>query len=238
VERAVACAIEMQNAMVHINSEQIGRDLPELQMGIGINTGEVVVGNIGSEQRAKYSAVGTPINTAYRIEAQTVGGQILVSPSTYEQVGSLLQVRGTLSLQFKGLHQPLTLYDVSGIQGAHPKVLKGGGPESLTPVDPPLAILCYQLEDKAVSGEAIPGSIQCLGGFVAEIVLAQPVNMNADLKVMVAPEDATGLPPAYAKVMSVVPSPSGHYAIRSSIRFTFLPEEVKAFLKTWCVGTP
>ncbi|MCZ6876263.1 MAG: adenylate/guanylate cyclase domain-containing protein, partial [bacterium] len=83
--RAVACAVAMQRALVEINTEQRRRGLPELHMGIGINTGEVIVGNIGSEKRTKYGALGTPINMAYRIESHTVSGQVLISPSTYEQ---------------------------------------------------------------------------------------------------------------------------------------------------------
>ena len=76
-ERAVACAIAMQIALRDVNAEQHLRNLPELAMGIGINTGEVIVGNIGSLKRTKYGAVGSAINTAYRIESYTVGGQIL-----------------------------------------------------------------------------------------------------------------------------------------------------------------
>ena len=79
-ERAVACALEMQLALLQFNAEQRQLDLPELAMGIGINTGEVIVGNIGSLKRSKYGAVGSAINTAYRIESHTVGGQIFTEP--------------------------------------------------------------------------------------------------------------------------------------------------------------
>jgi adenylate cyclase len=118
-ERAVACAIAMQQALVTFNVEQRAQHLPELAMGIGINTGEVIVGNIGSLKRSKYGAVGSAINTTYRIESHTIGGQVLVSPSTYERVRALVQVRGTLPAQFKGLDQPVTLYDISGISGSY-----------------------------------------------------------------------------------------------------------------------
>jgi adenylate cyclase len=73
-ERAVACAIEMQQALAALNVEQSAQHLPKLAMGIGINTGEVIVGNIGSLQRSKYGAVGSAINTTYRIESHTIGG--------------------------------------------------------------------------------------------------------------------------------------------------------------------
>src|SRR5262252_8642424 len=85
-ERAVACAIEMQNTMAEVNAEQRRLGLPELAMGIGLNMGAVIVGNIGSEQRTKYGAMGSAINTAYRIESYTVSGQILISPELYARV--------------------------------------------------------------------------------------------------------------------------------------------------------
>ena len=80
-ERAVACAIAMQNAMDEVNAEQRRLGLPVLAMGIGLNMGEVIVGNIGSEQRTKYGAMGSAINTAYRIESYTVSGRFLSVPS-------------------------------------------------------------------------------------------------------------------------------------------------------------
>lgn len=117
-ERAVACAVEMQNRMTDVNTGLRRLNLPELAMGIGINSGEVVVGNIGSEKRAKYGAIGSPINIAYRIESYTVGGQILISPNIYEKVRSTVRVRGTMDVQLKGVDRSLTVYDVIGIEGA------------------------------------------------------------------------------------------------------------------------
>ena len=68
--------------MEDVNAFNRREGLPEVKMGIAVNTGDVVVGNIGSQTRAKYGVVGTHVNLAGRIEGFTVGGQILVSATT------------------------------------------------------------------------------------------------------------------------------------------------------------
>jgi class 3 adenylate cyclase len=74
-ERAAACALEMQCAMEQVNAENRRQGLPDVEMGIGIATGDVIVGNIGSEHRTKYAAVGTPINLAARVESYSRAGR-------------------------------------------------------------------------------------------------------------------------------------------------------------------
>ncbi len=118
-ERAVACALEMQRAMPAVNQTARSRGLPAVEMGIGINTGEVVVGNIGCDKRMKYSVVGSPVNLAARIESFTVGGQILVSESTLEEIVELARVDGSLRVKMKGFEGPFTIYDIGGLRGSH-----------------------------------------------------------------------------------------------------------------------
>src|SRR5919199_53781 len=86
-QRAVACAVAMQLAMVSVNAQNRSDGLPEVEMGIGVNTGEVVVGNLGSHKRTKYGVVGTHVNLTARIESYTVGGQILISATTLQEAG-------------------------------------------------------------------------------------------------------------------------------------------------------
>lgn len=117
--RAVACAVAMQKAMAAVNEENRRAGLPELEMGVGINTGEVVVGNIGSSRRMKYSVVGSPVNLTARIESFTVGGQVLISESTRRAVGPILRVDGSLRVNVKGLSRAITIYDVGGIGGRY-----------------------------------------------------------------------------------------------------------------------
>jgi adenylate cyclase len=83
--RGVRCALEMQKAMLGVNEYNLTQGWPEIEMGIALHTGEVVVGNIGSTKRSKYGVVGRTVNLTARIESFTVGGQILVSPALLQR---------------------------------------------------------------------------------------------------------------------------------------------------------
>jgi adenylate cyclase len=117
--RAIACAVAMQLAMPSINQKLRKLGFPQLEMGIGINTGPVVLGNIGSEKRAKYGIVGSQVNLTYRIESYTVGGQILLAESTFNECRTIVSVRGQKQVQSKGFKEPITIYDLEGIGGSY-----------------------------------------------------------------------------------------------------------------------
>jgi PAS domain S-box-containing protein len=74
-QRAVACAVEMQLAMAAVNEQNRIDGLPDVEMGIGLHTGQVIVGNIGSAERLKYGVVGSHVNLTSRIQSFTVGGR-------------------------------------------------------------------------------------------------------------------------------------------------------------------
>ena len=110
--RAVTCAIAMQLAMGAVNDQNRRDGLPEIAMGIGINTGVVVVGNIGSARRAKYGVIGSQVNLTSRIESFTSGGQVFISESTREAVGAAFKIDGQMSVEAKGVERPIRIYDV------------------------------------------------------------------------------------------------------------------------------
>jgi class 3 adenylate cyclase len=118
-ERAVVCALQMQLAMREVNEENGRNGFPELEMGIALNTGDCVVGNIGSQERAKYGVVGSPVNLTSRIESHTAGGQILVSKATADAVGAALKLGDEFQLRAKGFREPVTAYELLGIGGRH-----------------------------------------------------------------------------------------------------------------------
>lgn len=114
-ERAVACALEMQLAMESLNQKLEKEGMPPLEMGIGINTGEVVVGNVGSEKKAQFTVVGHNINVAFRIESFTTARQILISNATYCEVEDIVTVEEEQSLKAKGVSDLIKVYSLKGI---------------------------------------------------------------------------------------------------------------------------
>jgi len=114
--RAAACALEMQQAMPAVNAMNREKGLPEIEMGIGLHTGEVVVGNIGSARRAKYGIVGRAVNFASRVESYSVGGQILISSALREALGPVAELGSEMRVHPKGMHE-VSIFDLTGLGG-------------------------------------------------------------------------------------------------------------------------
>lgn len=114
-KHAVACALEMQLAMKEVNQRCQEKGYPTLQQGIAVNTGPVVVGNIGSTKRSKYGIVGPNVNLTSRIESYTQGGQVLISESTLKACGETLRIDGQEEISPKGISSSITAYNVGGI---------------------------------------------------------------------------------------------------------------------------
>lgn len=113
---AVACAVSMQRRMPAVNLWNAERGYPEISMGIGIHTGEAILGNIGSNIRTKYDMIGRNVNLTSRIEGFTKGGQILISPETYEAAGEgvIINPDTDMWVNPKGIQEKIHLYDVTG----------------------------------------------------------------------------------------------------------------------------
>lgn len=113
--RAVAAALEMQLAVGALEID--GHPLVRLRMGIGINSGDVVVGHIGSELRMDYTAVGDAVNLAARFEQNAGPGQVLVTQATYEQIASHFEVQTVGTLRVQGREGWAQGYSVLGVRG-------------------------------------------------------------------------------------------------------------------------
>jgi adenylate cyclase len=115
VRQAVRCALEMQQAMGKVNSPNGKMAVPPLPIGIGLHAGEVVVGNIGSENRAQYGIIGSEVNLTSRIQMQAQGGEIIISESIYLHLHPDLVVKREFEAQLKGIQGVITLYAIEDL---------------------------------------------------------------------------------------------------------------------------
>jgi adenylate cyclase len=206
--RAVRCAVSMQLAMAEVNAKNERDGLPRVEMGIGVNTGEVVVGNIGSHKRAKYGAVGAAVNVTSRIESCTVGGQILISAATREELGDAVEIEGRTEVSVKGVATPVAIYEVGGIDGLRVPMHKSRSIALPEPVPVSFSVV----EGKNDSGTLVSGLIVRCSTVDADIQAPAPAPLT-NLKLQIA-----GVGDVYAKVIREVG------ADRFNVRFTSTPE--------------
>ncbi|MDY7007759.1 MAG: adenylate/guanylate cyclase domain-containing protein [Cyanobacteriota bacterium] len=230
-QRAVACALAMQLAMESVNEQIEAWGLAPLEMGIGINTGEVVVGNIGSEKRTKYGVVGNQVNLTYRIESYSTGGEILISETTLQEVGeSLLRVGRRKLVQPKGVKQPINIYNITGIGGEYNLFLKEEE-QIFLDLTEEIPTQYTILEGKHVAENLFLGSLVKLSAKGALVKSASQETSSipsvfTNIKLNLFPSTSGVLTEdIYAKVLDK-PVESGYFYIQ----FTSKPPEVKALL--------
>jgi len=225
--QAVACALTMQAAMEEVNAANEKDGLPRLEMGVAVNTGEVVVGNIGSEKRTKYGAVGSQVNFTGRVESFTLGGQVLITRSTYEKLQDILRVRKVLEVEMKGMSGKVELYDITGI-GEPYNVYLTEKDETLVPVKEKIDIQVYRLDEKVVTGSGTAARITHISPSSAKVVLPEELSRWENVRFQLLNEQLDPEPGAvYAKVISVTRVDDGHEA---EIHFTSVsPEADKVF---------
>lgn len=225
--RAVACAIEMQLAREAQNREFFTRGWPPLDMGVGINTGPAVVGNMGSNLRTKYGVVGHPVNLAARIESFTVGGQVLVSESTREALGDRLGADGPLEAEAKGLGAPVRMWMVRRLGGESPLELPSPVSD-LVVLASAMEVSLRPFRGKQIGADTYPGKLVRLGASGAELDTDCPLAMFDAVQVILPPP--SGIPAALdSKVMAVTEGGAGRRT--AFVRFGGLDWDERARLE-------
>ena len=226
-ERAVACALAMQLAMEGVNARSRERGLPEVEMGIGVHTGDVIVGNIGSNRRMKYAAVGTHVNLTGRIESYTTGGQILISESIRQEVASLVSVGRQLQIEAKGARQPLGVWEVTGIGGPHALFLHPASSRMIL-LAAPIPVRYAVLADKHVGRNVVDGSVVRLSEKNAEIRSSAPVPLLSNVKIWIPEIEASASPgELYAKVVEAAATDRSGFIVR----FTAIAPDITKYLQ-------
>ncbi|MEQ9465565.1 MAG: adenylate/guanylate cyclase domain-containing protein [Haliea sp.] len=185
LQQALQCAARMQQAMAGINTENARRGLPEIHAGIGINTGEVMVGSFGPEDHREYTAIGDEVNFAARIESFSLRGQVLLSENSYLAARDSIEVGAMRRLQVKGRRGPVNLYEMLAVSEPErievPRVELRNSPR----VEVELPLQFHRVDGNEVLQETHAGSIRNLGydGMLAQLELELPTLSEINFRV-------------------------------------------------------
>lgn len=125
--RSVQSALKMQQALLLLNKENMRRNLPQLNIGIGIHTDHVILGNIGSQRKLDYTVIGDGVNLASRLEGLTkmYNVPILLSQTTYERITDKICCRIVDYVKVKGKQKPIRIYSaIAPFDSVSPATLK------------------------------------------------------------------------------------------------------------------
>ncbi len=115
-ERACRAALEMVKAIKEFGFVETPKGPVEINMSIGVNTGEVVALNVGSEKRMEYTVMGDNVNLASRLEGVARAGEVIISDSTYRYVKDIFEVEKLEPVKVKGKEKPIQIYKLTGLK--------------------------------------------------------------------------------------------------------------------------
>jgi class 3 adenylate cyclase len=231
--KAVACGLAMQLAMSEVNQRLVAKGAAELEMGIGIHTGQVIVGNIGSLRRTKYAAVGSNVNLAGRIESFSTGGQVLISESVREKVKSPLRLDAQFQVEPKGATRSLQLHEVGGIgEPFNLELTSRSKPLATLPL--PLPVRFTVLEEKFVGRTVYEGRLAAVSdseaGIESELALVPLSNLKIELEAVAGTNPSGEI---YAKAVGPVTGATR----QTRIRFTSVSPDLKVWVQKMAART-
>ena len=205
VRRALGCAVDMQVGMESLNRRHRDARLPELFMGIGINTGRVMAGLLGSDLYSAYTVIGEDVNLASRIEAFSLRGQVLISDETFKLCGDYAETGDAMEVFVKGRSERVRVRELLGIPSLDRQVPRQEVRRSPR-VEVRLPFSYQMLQDKIVLPEKIPASILDIGyhGVLAEAGREMPLHTDLKLDIEL-PLVGYWAREIYAKVVKTIP---------------------------------
>lgn len=205
--RALACAVEMQRAMLALNQEYRERGLPEIFAGIAVNTGRLVAGSFGAKAHNEYTVIGDVVNLVSRIESFALRGQVIISESTRTAAADLIEVGAVNTVRFKGISHPVQLYELISVHAEQHRLVVPPIEVRRSPrIRVKLDAIFRQLEGKCIRPAPIPGLINDIGYFGLRADLPRILPDASDVVISLAAQQ--GLPDVgqlYARVVQTVP---------------------------------
>lgn len=231
LERTLSCAIQMQIAMDDINAENEVFGIPQLFMGIGINTGIVVAGELGSELHSEYTVIGEEVNLASRIEAYSLRGQILISENTYQHAKDYITTGPANQVFVKGKIDPINFYELLAINRPTPMMVPLREIRKSPRVEVNMPFTFQILSGKKILPENYNGNIIDISynGFLA--IIPMPVPVFTDIKLtMTLSILGVQTSDVYAKNLCVKEKDKCYQA---NVEFTCIHPQAKASIQTF-----
>ena len=221
-QRALLCAVEMQIAMNELRQQHREDKLPEIYIGIGISTGTVMAGLIGSSAYRAYTVIGEEVNLAARIEAFSLRGQVLISEVTYGHCSEFVQAGEPMDVYVKGKSERLRIREVLGVPELG-KVVPRQEVRKSPRVAVDLALEYRPLAGKMVESRALSGAVRDLGYHGALAQFAEPLPLYSEVKLAFdLPRLGFRAQEIYARVVSARERDGRHLA---GLEFTSLSDE-------------
>ena len=234
LEAALACAIDMQLAMKDINEQNLALGMAPLYMGIGINTGEVVAGHLGSALHSEYTVIGDQVNLASRVEAHSLRGQILLSDNTYQLARDFIEIGAINEVKVKGKKGAVRMVELLATQRPHYMQAPVREIRNSPRVGVDMPLTFQLLRGKVVLAQAISARLVDISYGGMYIVCPVPIEPFSDIKMALSLGLlSTEMSEIYAKVLRVS-AVNQDYECR--VEFTSIDTEATLAIKEFVDG--
>ena len=227
----LACAIEMQIAMNEINEISQSLGMANLYMGIGINTGEVVAGTLGSDVYREYTVIGDQVNLVSRVEAHSLRGQILLSENTYDLTKGMIEIGEMNEVHVKGKSRAVKMYELLAVNLPERLEVPCREIRKSPRVEVNIPLNYYYLDDKKVLDVPNQGNIIDISYGGLFVLTEQPMEPFSEIKMTVSLSlMGTGSSEIYARVINCRKIYEGY---ETNLEFTAIDEPARKAIKAY-----
>jgi adenylate cyclase len=227
--RALACAVEMQQAMAELNLELEARGEPRLYLGIAVNTGQVMAGSFGSIDHREYTVIGDAVNLVARMEAFSLRGQVLVSEATLDHARDWVRIGARNEVLVKGHARPLVLHELRAVSHPERLVVPRVDLRTSPRIQVDFPVLLRPVTAKRVMDTTLPGRALDLGynGMLVDL----PVQLDPSTELFMTLAASLQAQPIGGLDARVVRSAGRGAHFETSLQFTSLDTPAHAQVK-------